>query len=152
MAKAKNGDTVRVHYKGSLEDGKVFENSFEGGEPMEFTLGQERIITGFENTVEGMEEGETRTVTIPSEEAYGEYREDLSVTVDKSRIPQEITPEVGMVLQVPTQEGVPVNVTVTQVDENSVTLDGNHPLAGKNLSFEIKLEEIVMETASSVTE
>jgi peptidylprolyl isomerase len=152
MAKAKNGDTVRVHYKGSLEDGKVFENSFEGGEPMEFTLGQERIITGFENTVEGMEEGETRTVTIPSEEAYGEYRDDLSVTVDKSRIPQEITPEVGMVLQVPTQEGVPVNVTVTQVDENSVTLDGNHPLAGKNLSFEIKLEEIVMETASSVTE
>jgi peptidylprolyl isomerase len=148
MARAKNGDTVRVHYKGSLEDGQIFENSFEGGEPMEFTLGQQRIITGFENTVEGMEEGETRKVTIPSEEAYGEYRDDLSVTVDKSRIPQEITPEVGMVLQVPTQEGVPVNVTVTQVDEDSVTLDGNHPLAGKNLSFEIKLEEIVMETAS----
>ena len=142
MARAKSGDTVRVHYKGTLEDGKVFDSSYEA-DPLEFTIGEQRVISGFENAVQGMEEGETRNVTIPSREAYGEYREDLAVSVDKERIPQEITPEVGMILQVPTQQGVPVNVTVTEVSEDTVTLDGNHPLAGKDLTFEIKLEEIV---------
>jgi peptidylprolyl isomerase len=142
MARAKQGDTVRVHYKGILDDGEVFDNSFDG-EPLEFTIGEQRVIAGFENAVEGMEVGETKQVNIPSSEAYGEYREDLSITVDKERIPQEITPEVGMILQVPTQQGVPVNVTVTEVNEEAVTLDGNHPLAGKDLNFEIKLEEIV---------
>jgi peptidylprolyl isomerase len=142
MAKAKNGDTVRVHYKGTLEDGQVFDSSFES-DPLEFKLGEQRVINGFEKAVEGMEEGETRNVTIPSQDAYGEYRNDLSITVDRERIPQDIKPEVGMVLQVPTQQGVPVNVTVTEVSDESVTLDGNHPLAGKDLSFEIRLEEIV---------
>jgi peptidylprolyl isomerase len=142
MAKAKNGDTVRVHYKGTLGDGQVFDSSFEG-DPLEFKLGEQRVINGFEKAVEGMEEGETRNVTIPSQDAYGEYRNDLSIIVDRERIPQDIKPEVGMVLQVPTQQGVPVNVTVTEVSDESVTLDGNHPLAGKDLSFEIRLEEIV---------
>jgi peptidylprolyl isomerase len=142
MAKAKNGDTVRVHYKGTFEDGKVFDSSHDSN-PLEFTLGEQRVISGFEQAVEGMEEGETKSVTIPSQDAYGEYRKDLAISVERERIPQEITPEVGMILQVPTQQGVPVNVTVTEVGEETVTLDGNHPLAGKDLNFEIKLEEIV---------
>ena len=142
MAQAKPGDTVKVHYNGSLEDGTIFDSSL-GKEPLTFTLGQGMVIPGFENAVLGMNEGETKTVTIPPEEAYGPYDEDLVVTIERAQIPPHIAPEIGMVLQVTSQDGRVSNVTVTEMTEKTVTLDGNSPLAGKNLTFEIKLESII---------
>ncbi|MFW6323873.1 MAG: FKBP-type peptidyl-prolyl cis-trans isomerase [Desulfovibrionales bacterium] len=141
MAQAKKGDKVKVHYKGLLQDGTVFDTSFER-EPLEFTIGENQVIGGFETAVEGMDEGETKTIQIGSNEAYGPYREDLAVEVEKERLPEDLKPEVGMVLQVPTEGGQPVNVTVTEINDQTITLDGNHPLAGKDLEFEIKLEEV----------
>jgi peptidylprolyl isomerase len=141
MAQAKKGDKVKVHYKGMLKDGTVFDTSYER-EPLEFTLGSNQVIGGFETAVEGMEVGETKKFEINQDEAYGPYRDDLAVEVEKERLPEDLEPEVGMVLQVPTQEGQPVNVTVTDIKDQTITLDGNHPLAGKDLEFEIKLEEV----------
>ncbi len=142
MTKAKRGDTVRVHYSGFLEDGTIFDSSLER-EPFEFTLGQGMVIPGFENAVEGMDEGETKTVNISMEEAYGPYREELVFKVERSQVPPEIEPVVGMKLQVRMPEGMVADVTVTDLSESSITLDANHPLAGKDLIFEIKLMEIV---------
>ncbi|MFW6357212.1 MAG: FKBP-type peptidyl-prolyl cis-trans isomerase, partial [bacterium] len=120
MAKAKSGDTVRVHYKGVLKDGTVFDSS-EGSDPLEFTLGEGRVIPGFESAVEGMEEGESKNISVPHQEAYGDYRDDLAVQVEKERLPEDIKPEVGMILQVPSQQGTPVRVTVTDVSEATIT-------------------------------
>ncbi|HEC91867.1 MAG TPA: peptidylprolyl isomerase [Candidatus Atribacteria bacterium] len=142
MAQAKIGDKVKVHYSGSLKDGTVFDSSLEK-EPFEFTLGEDMVIPGFENAIIGMNEGETKTVSIPPEEAYGDYREELVVTVDRSQIPSDIEPRLGMVLQVRSREGTIANVIIRDITENSITLDGNHPLAGKELTFEIKLLEVV---------
>lgn len=142
MAQAKVGDKVRIHYEGSLEDGTVFDSTLEK-EPFEFTLGQERIIPGFENAITGMNEGETKTVLISPEDAYGQYREELVAIIEKSQIPPNIDPRIGMMLQARSQEGAITNLTITEITENTVTLDGNHPLAGKSLNFEIELLEIV---------
>lgn len=142
MAQAKAGDKVRVHYSGSLEDGTIFDSSLEK-EPLEFTLGREMVIPGFENAVVEMNEGDTKTVTIPPEDAYGHRREELVVDIEKSRIPPSIDPQLGMVLQVSSHDGTIAVVTVTDITEDTVTLDGNHPLAGEELIFEIKLLEIV---------
>ncbi len=142
MSKVQKGDTVRVHYTGKLDDGTVFDSS-EGREPLEFTVGAEQVIPGFEQAVEGMEEGETRSVTIPAGDAYGEHREDLVVVIPRNQLPPDIEPEVGMQLQVREPTGQSFVVTVTAFDDETVTLDANHPLAGKDLTFDIEVVEII---------
>ena len=141
MTKVKDGDTVKVHYKGSLEDGSVFDSS-EDREPLEFTLGSRQLIPGFEKAVIGMEQGESTTITIPSKEAYGEPREDLILDVPKDNLPDDIEPQIGMQLQVNRPDGDPIPVRVTNVGDEQVKLDANHPLAGEDLTFEIELVEI----------
>lgn len=141
MAKAKNGDTVKVHYTGKLNDGSVFDSS-QDREPLEFTLGEGQLIPGFEKAVEGMEVGDNTTVEIPSDEAYGERRDDLELEVAKNELPGDIDPEVGMQLQMKQQEsGQAIPVQITAVEDEKVKLDANHPLAGKDLTFDIELVE-----------
>ncbi len=142
MAKAKEGDKVKVHYSGFLEDGTIFDSSLER-EPLEFTIGQGMLIPGFENAVVGMDEGETKTVQISAEEAYGPRRDELVITINREQVPPDIDPVVGQELQVKTPNGMVADVVVTDVNEETITLDANHPLAGKDLIFEIKLLEIV---------
>lgn len=141
MSKVKEGDTVKVHYTGTLKNGEVFDTS-QDREPLEFTLGQGQLIPGFENAVIGLGVGESTSVDISSEEAYGEEREDLIINVPKDQLPSEVEPQVGMQLQVNQQDGQPVPVRIKEVGETELTLDANHPLAGKDLSFEIKLVEL----------
>ena len=140
MAQAKTGDTVRVHYKGSLSDGTVFDTS-RNRDPLEVTLGSGQLIPGFENAVLGMETGEERRVTIPAEDAYGPRREELILEVPRGRFPPDIEPEVGKQLRM-TQEGHDFVDVVQDVKEGSVTLDANHQLAGKELIFELELVEV----------
>jgi len=142
MVQAKEGDTVKVHYTGKLEDGTVFDTS-EERTPLEFTIGSGQIIRGFEQAVVGMEPGEAKTATIPPEEAYGPHREDMTLTVDRGQFPEEIKPEPGQQLQVQQPDGRAAIVTVSDVSESTVTLDANHPLAGQPLTFEIRLVDIV---------
>lgn len=142
MSTVKNGDTVKVHYTGKLEDGSVFDSSVSR-EPLEVTLGEGKLIPGFENAVVGMNVGDKTTANIPSSEAYGEFREDLEVTIEKAQLPDDINPEVGMQLQLNQPNGQPVPVTITKVEDDAIVLDANHPLAGKDLTFEIELVEIV---------
>jgi peptidylprolyl isomerase len=141
MAGANAGDTVRVHYTGRLEDGTVFDSS-EGRSPLEFTLGEGRVISGFDDAVEGMNPGDQQTVTIPSGRAYGPRREELVLEVDRSNFPDDLDPEVGQPLQVD-QQGQMFVVTVRDVSPSSITLDANHPLAGRDLTFDLQLVEIV---------
>lgn len=140
MTQAKAGDTVRVHYTGTLEDGSVFDSS-QGREPLEFTLGEGQVIPGFEEAVLGMEPGESKRVTIPSTEAYGPRREELMLEVGKEEFPPDVRPEVGQRLQMVQGEQAMV-VLVREVGDRSVTLDANHPLAGEDLTFELELVRI----------
>lgn len=133
---AKAGDTVRVHYTGKLADGTVFDTSI-GSEPYEFTQGQGQTISGFEQAVIGMKVGESKTVTIPVDEAYGPRQDDLIVEIGRDRLSPDIEPEIGMQLQ--GGQGV---VTIIKVSETTVTVDANHPLAGQDLTFSIELIEI----------
>ena len=142
MSTVKEGDTVKVHYTGKLNDGSVFDSS-QDREPLEFTLGEGQLIPGFENAVTGMEEGDSTTVDIPIDEAYGERRDDLELEVAKNELPDNVEPEVGMQLQMQQQEsGEAVPVQITKVEDEKVTLDANHPLAGKDLTFDIELVEV----------
>ena len=141
MAQAKQGDTVRVHYTGKLNDGSVFDSSV-GGEPLQFTVGSGQLIPGFEKAVAGLEPGDRTTALIPSDEAYGPHRAEGLIEVPGDRIPAEITPEVGQALQMQSQDGRPVPVRVIAVEEATITVDANHPLAGKDLTFDIELVEI----------
>ena len=138
---AKDSDTVKVHYTGTLDDGTVFDTSIER-EPLEFTLGEGMLIPGFEEAVKGMQVGQSKTVTIPAEEAYGPYLDDLIIVVEQSQLPEGLDPEVGQVLEVTQEDGRTGVVTVIDVSETTITVDANHPLAGKDLTFEIKLVEI----------
>jgi peptidylprolyl isomerase len=140
-AQAKNGDTVQVNYTGKLADGTVFDSSV-GREPLEFTLGADQVIPGFEKAVFGMKVGEKKTVTIPVDEAYGPYRDDLVAEVPREKLPEDITPEVGQQLGVKRTDGGTSIVTIISVSDNAVTIDANHPLAGKDLTFEIELVKI----------
>jgi peptidylprolyl isomerase len=141
MPEAKQQDTVRVHYTGTLDDGSVFDSSVER-DPIEFTIGEGRVIPGFEQAVLGMSPGDTRTVRIDSANAYGPYRDDMVLTVKRSQFPPEIEPSVGQTLQVQQTNGEPLVVTVSEVTDAAVKLDANHPLAGKDLIFEVQLVEI----------
>lgn len=142
MAQAKIGDTVRVHYTGKLDDGTVFDTSI-GHEPLEFTIGDGRIIPGFEKAIIGMSPDESKTVTIPYNDAYGPYFNEMVIIVSKSQFPPNVNPEVGQQYQVPTPDGRMLIFKVTEMNDDSVTLDANHPLAGKDLIFDIKLVAIV---------
>ena len=139
MSQVKNGDTVKVHYTGTLADGTVFDSSLER-EPLEFTLGEGQLIPGFEKTVLGMSAGESRTVTIPAEEAYGPYREEMVLEVPRTQLPADMQPQGGMQLQVGEEQGEGMVVQITQVSDTNITLDANHPLAGKDLTFNIQLQ------------
>lgn len=141
MSKAKDGDTVKVHYTGTLENGEVFDTSQER-EPLEFQVGQGQLIPGFEKAVIGMSEGDSTKIDIPSDEAYGEVREDLVINVPKDQLPDDVEPKIGMQLQVNQQNGQPIPVRITEVKDEELVLDANHPLAGKDLTFEIELLEV----------
>ena len=134
-----NGSTVNVHYTGKLTDGEVFDTS-EGKEPLSFTVGTGQIIPGFENAIIGKATGDKVTVNIPAAEAYGEIREDLVVKVPNSQLPGAV--EVGMSLQAQAENGMPVNVTVKEVNEDHAVIDGNHPFAGKELVFDIEVVSV----------
>jgi len=141
LSKVKDGNTVKVHYTGTLKDGSVFDTSAER-EPLEFKLGEGQLIPGFEKAVIGMEEGESTEIDIPVKEAYGEAREDLIINVPKDQLPDDVEPEVGMQLQVNQPDGQPVPVRVAEITDDELKLDANHPLAGKDLSFEIEVVEV----------
>lgn len=142
MTQAKAGDTVRIHYTGTLDNGTRFDSS-EGREPLEFNLGGGQVIPGFDAAVDGMAVGESKTVTIPAAEAYGERHEQLVQQVPREMLPDTIEPAVGMQLQSQSPEGQVMNLVVTEVSDASITVDANHPLAGQALTFSIELVEIV---------
>ena len=142
MARAKRGDRVKIHYTGKLEDGSVFDSSSERG-PLEFVIGEGRIIPGLEQAVIGMNPGESKNIKIPEENAYGPYNEKIVMEVEKAFFPHNLKPEVGQQLQVPQENDNPIIVIVTKVSDTKVTLDGNHPLSGKNLTFDLQLIEII---------
>jgi len=142
MAQAKSGDTVRVHYTGRLDDGTVFDSSADR-DPLELTIGGDRLIPGFEQAVIGMNTGDSKSVEIPADEAFGPYREELVTEVDRSRLPADLVPEVGQKLNMTDVGGRTTVVTVAEVSESSITVDTNHPLAGEDLTFDIELVQIV---------
>ncbi len=141
MSQAKTGDTVKIHYTGTLDDGTEFDSS-SGREPFEFTLGGGQVIAGFDSAVDGMAAGDSKTVTIPAGEAYGERHDQLVQQVPRSSLPDDMKPEVGMQLKSRSTEGQAMNLVVTEVDDESITVDSNHPLAGQALTFAIELVEI----------
>jgi peptidylprolyl isomerase len=141
MAEVKANDTVKVHYTGRLSDGTMFDSSLSR-EPLEFTIGQKMVIPGFEEGMIGMTVGETRTVSIASQDAYGPYLEDLVGSIKRTQIPPNIDLQVGGILQMQTPDGGTMLVVVKALTDEAVTLDANHPLAGKDLAFEINLLEI----------
>jgi peptidylprolyl isomerase len=171
MAQAKSGDKVKVHYTGTLEDGSVFDttegniessdghscgcsskkDTDNGGggcgnqtsDPMEFVIGAGHLIPKFEAAVIGLEPGQSVTVTIPAEDAYGQRAEEMVAVVERSEIPAEINPEPGQQMEVILEDGSPFPVLVTEVTDTAITLDGNHPLAGRDLTFAIRLVEIM---------
>jgi len=138
---AKTGDTVKVHYTGRLQDGTVFDTSV-GSEPLEFTIGQGQLIPGFKQAVIGMKVGESKTVTIPVDQAYGPRRDDMIRVVERDQLPEDLDPRVGMQLQMNQGDGGIMIVTITDVSETTITIDANHPLAGQALTFDIELLEI----------
>ena len=150
MAQAKKGDTVKVHYTGRLDDGSVFDSSECADDdcgcssgPLEFTIGEGQVIPGFDAAVEGMQIGESKSVHIPVDEAYGERVEQMVAQVPRTDLPETMVPEVGQQLEVTQEDGNVFPVVITEVTDSQVTIDANHPLAGQNLNFEICLVEIV---------
>ena len=134
------GKKVKVHYTGKLDNGDVLDSSYSRNQPIEFEVGQNQVITGFENAIVEMNIGEKRTVKIEPEQGYGPIREDLIVSLPKTQVPPEA--KVGDKLQGQNDQGQPINVVVTQVNENDVVLDANHELAGKTMNFELELVEV----------
>ena len=141
MQKAKKGDKVNVHYHGKLTDGSTFDSS-EGREPLQFTLGAGQVIKGFDDAVVDMLIGDKKTVNIPVAEAYGERNDDMMMEYPISEFPADMKPEVGMQLNMGDNAGNVFPVVITEVKEDVVLLDANHPLAGKDLVFEIELVSI----------
>lgn len=141
MQEVKVGDRVSVHYHGKLNNGNTFDSS-EGRDPLQFEVGKGHVIKGFDDAVLGMKIGDKKTVNIPVDQAYGERREDMVMSYPKKDFPQDMNPEPGMQLQMSDQEGNHVPVVVTEVKEEEVLLDANHPLAGQNLIFDIELVKI----------
>jgi len=142
MAAAKRGDTVKVHYTGKLEDGTIFDSSTDR-EPLQFTIGEELLIPGFEEAIIGMSPGETKTAVVSADQAYGPYREEMVLEVDRTQLPPELEPEIGQQLQMQQPDGQVVLIKIVDVSDSVVKLDANHPLAGKDLTFDIQLLEIL---------
>lgn len=138
---AKKGDAVAVHYTGRLEDGSVFDSSV-GKSPLSFTVGDGNMIKGFDAALYGMVIGDKKTVTIPAAEAYGERRQDMMIEVPLSQVPPDIQPEIGLQLTLQGPDGQPMPVTLVDMDEEKITLDANHELAGQDLIFDIELVSI----------
>ena len=141
MSPAKTGDTVKVHYTGKLEDQSVFDSSADR-EPLEFKIGESEVITGLQKGVVGMASGEKKSIVLQPEEAFGQILDDLIVDVEMSQLPKDISPTIGSQLQLKRQDGSSIDVRITKTTKESVTLDANHPLAGKTLFFDIELVEI----------
>ncbi len=141
MSQATAGATVRIHYTGKLDDGTTFDSSADR-EPLEFTLGSGQIIPGLDNAIDGMAVGESKQVAIDPTDAYGSRDENMVQSVPLSALPEDIKPNVGMQLQSQSAEGQVVQLVVTEVTEDSITVDANHPLAGQVLHFEVELVEI----------
>ena len=137
-----DGNTVKVHYTGKLDDGTIFDTSIER-EPLEFTIGAGQLIPGFEGAVRGMQVGEVKTVTIPAEEARGPHNEDMVLVVDRDKLPENRNPMVGQQLEKQQENGSMAVLVVIDVSDTTITLDANHPRAGKALTFEIKLLEMI---------
>ncbi|MBW2492797.1 MAG: peptidylprolyl isomerase [Deltaproteobacteria bacterium] len=142
MTHAKIGDKVKVHFTGTLEDGVIFGSTI-GEEPFEFIIGEKNMLPGFENAVIGMKKGDTKTITLPPEEAYGSPKKELVSVMERSGFPEEINLEIGKRLRVRTQDGKYTTVTIKDFNEDRIVLDENDPLAGKTLTFKIELVEIL---------
>lgn len=141
MKQAKHGDTVKVHYTGKLDDGTVFDSS-TSREPLEFTIGDGQIIPDFEQAVVGMNPGESKTIRIESESAYGPHNDEMIMVVERNQFPEDFKPEVGQQFKVRNADGQVSVVSVIDFTEKTVTLDANHPLAGKDLTFDIQLVDV----------
>ena len=141
MSTIKNGDTVSVHYTGTLTSGEVFDSSLER-KPLKFTLGKGQLIPGFERAIMGLSVGEKIKANIPSKEAYGEHNSEMVLRVPNNQLPSELDAQVGMQLQLNQPDGQVIPVQITQVKVEMVTIDGNHPLAGEDLNFDIEIIEI----------
>jgi peptidylprolyl isomerase len=142
MEQAKTGDTVKVHYTGRLDDGTEFDSS-NGRSPLEFTIGEGDLIPSFEQAIVGMAPGEIKTITVEADSAYGPYREEMVLVVERDQFPPHIEPQVGQQFEIRQANNQTFDVVVTDVSNSSVTLDANHPLAGEDLIFDIELVEII---------
>ncbi|MGO9415447.1 MAG: FKBP-type peptidyl-prolyl cis-trans isomerase [Syntrophobacteraceae bacterium] len=143
MAQVKLGDIIRVHYHGTLEDGTVFSSTYQEKEPFEFAVGKRSVLPGFEQAVIGMSVGDTTSISIPPEEAYGQHRKEFVFMMNRSQAPAGLNLEIGKRLQIRKNQGKETIATITAITEDSVILDANDPLAGKTLKFEIELIEIL---------
>ena len=141
MQQVKQGDTVKVHYHGKLTDGTTFDSS-EGRQPLEFEVGGGRVIKGFDEGVKGMTIGEKKTVSIPADEAYGQRQEDMVIPFERKNFPPDIEPEVGMTLNMHSEDGNALPVVITEITPDTIMLDANHPLAGEDLIFDIELVDL----------
>lgn len=141
MQQVKKGDTIKVHYHGKLVDGTMFDSS-EGREPLEFEVGSGMVIPGFDEGVTGMAAGDKKTIHIPADEAYGPKQEDMVMEFPKERFPADMIPEVGMQLNMSNGQGQDFPVVIVELQEATVILDANHPLAGQDLIFDLELVEI----------
>jgi len=141
MTQTKSGDNVKVHYTGKLQEGDIFDSS-EGRPPLEFRIGDGKVIAGFEQGVIGMEIGEKKQISISPEEGYGVRNEELVAVIEKTLLPSDVDTSVGQQLQVKQKDGTTIQLVVTAATDDDVTLDANHPLAGKTLLFDVELVEI----------
>jgi peptidylprolyl isomerase len=141
MSQAKPGDTVKIHYTGTLDDGTQFDSS-SGRDPLEFEIGSGQVIPGFDKAVEGMSVGESKSVRIEPADAYGRHHDQLVQTVSRDALPENIAPEIGMRLQSQNPDGQVIELTVTEVTDDTITVDANHPLAGQALNFDVELTAI----------
>ena len=141
MSTVKTGDSIKIHYTGRLEDGTTFDSS-EGRSPLEFEVGSGMVIKGFDDGVKDMAVGDKKTINIPAAEAYGERRDDMVIKFPKANFPADMTPEVGMQLEMNDQNGARFPVTITAISDDTIELDANHHLAGKTLIFDLELVEI----------
>jgi len=141
MSLAKNGDTVKVHYTGKLDDGTVFDTSV-GHDPLIFMLGAGQLIPGFEEAIIGMSSGDNKTILIPSDNAYGPHRKEMVVAVAKNQFPEDIKLNLGEQLELTQSDDKVIIVSILEISDSAVTLDANHPLAGKDLTFDVQLVEI----------
>jgi peptidylprolyl isomerase len=141
MSQAKSGDSVKIHYTGTLDDGTQFDSS-AGRDPLAFELDTGQVIPGFDKAVDGMAVGESKSVNIPAEDAYGPHHEQMIQEVPRDALPADLEPTEGMSLQAQGPDGQVVNLVITAIKDESITVDGNHPLAGKALNFDIELVSI----------